>query len=805
MTREFGEGERNERREDETDELQELRDRIRARGERSADDPAGRPDDEREVGEGAESRSEAGQERNELGEFGSFVEYLKMRYGPDGGGKAERALAPERERAQGELKVGAYQQEENDDPLEQQSARSEAKREGVSELPERVNDPKEAAEPARVGASPRLGEARVSQAGGEERAKETKTDEGHAEITKSHEGTTSKTDETNSRPERGVAAVGAESRQTYVEKSAAPSSRLDEPEVRIEPKETRGRAEPAEGLGVFSATALRRSDDSTAFEVRLDSLREAGVRFETEKTYEIKGRIGEVCDFRKMYSPGESYRMAILAPKEYAQSITPGEKYNVQIGSVKEIPRNEEHLGVFSATAYRIPGKEDLMRFDLLVSSFERRTGVRFEEGKLYEVRGKIGDVCEFKLTRSAERSQHLFVFAPREYARDLVAGQKYDLTVESVREKMECHITKGTYGFPRLMVQKRALEAAGLKLDGADKGAEVVAELNLKGPEGASHRLFAKVEPKESLVVMSMDKIGAKVGDVFDLQRAGKYSDAGFVEDFNKYRSRELSNVRLQLEGKNLSIFVDGARFEVSEHRLDAYRTQALLRCKVESIQEEIRFWFDGNEATAKFGGSWKIQSFSASEKGMSLTYTREITTRSDMQHLMENTLEMSEIREKVSLLGEAKETEGDHPFQMDDSLYSYVHGRMTKSSENRGVYLQVRGDDGEDVGAAAFSKLKSDEMMRHPFNSEPGRGSHKKGTDSLFRSRDTGELFLVEFRWWQNADAAMKSAFEEVKNRELDEKFDETWGVISGAYIAIVDFDMTSRRGVLRVKRVW
>jgi len=115
MTREFGEGERNERREDETDELQELRDRIRARGERSADDPAGRPDDEREVGEGAESRSEAGQERNELDEFASYVEYLKMRYGPDGGGKAERALAPERERAQGELKVGAYQQEENDD------------------------------------------------------------------------------------------------------------------------------------------------------------------------------------------------------------------------------------------------------------------------------------------------------------------------------------------------------------------------------------------------------------------------------------------------------------------------------------------------------------------------------------------------------------------------------------------------------------------------------------------------------------------------------------------------------------------
>ena len=97
MTREFGEGERNERREDETDDLQELRDRIRARKE-----GLGRESDE----ESAESRGEAGQERNELDEFASYVEHLKMRYGPDGGGEAERALAPERDRALGKVGGG---------------------------------------------------------------------------------------------------------------------------------------------------------------------------------------------------------------------------------------------------------------------------------------------------------------------------------------------------------------------------------------------------------------------------------------------------------------------------------------------------------------------------------------------------------------------------------------------------------------------------------------------------------------------------------------------------------------------------
>src|SRR5437870_4989915 len=569
MPMEFGEGERNERREDETDELEELRDRVRARGERLG---------------------EAGQERNELDEFGSYVEYLKMKYGPEGGAKPS-ALAPEQtDRTQDELEVGAYHQEENDDRLEQQPATSETRREGLSGPPERANDSTEAADPARVGATPKLremrgeGEERLDQAGVEGRAQESGAVEGRAETPQSHESVAPKTGEERSRPERGVAAaavVGADQRQAYPERSAAPS-RSVELESRVEPKETRG-VEPSEGLGVFSATALRRTDDSTAFEVRLDSLWEAGVTFETDKTYEIKGRIGEVCDFRKMYSPGESSRMAILAPKEYAQSITPGEKYDVRIGSVKEISRNEEHLGVFSATAYRMPGSEDRFRFDILVSSFEKRTGVRFEEGKMYEVTGRIGDVCDFKLTRTAERSQHLFVFAPREYARGLTPGQKYDLTIDSVREKMECHVTEGTRGFPRLTLQKRALEAAGLRLDGADREGKIIAEVNLKGLEGAMHRLFANVEAKESLVVMSMDRIGAKVGDVLDLQRARKYSEGGFVEDFNKYRSRELSNVRLQLERKKLSMFVDNKRFEIKEHDLDTYRLQALLRCNLE------------------------------------------------------------------------------------------------------------------------------------------------------------------------------------------------------------------------------
>src|SRR2546425_5306475 len=212
MTGEFGGGEHNERREDETDELQELRDRIRARGEKPGDE---------------------GQERNEADEFRSYVEHLRMKYGPGGGGEAERAPAPEqRDRAQGESEVGAYQREQNDNRLEQQSARSETKREGVPESPERANDSVEAADPARVGESPKLREvkgereASLDRAGVEGRAQESETVEGRAETPQPHESVAQKTHEESPRPERGVAAAavaGADQRQAYPERSAVPS------------------------------------------------------------------------------------------------------------------------------------------------------------------------------------------------------------------------------------------------------------------------------------------------------------------------------------------------------------------------------------------------------------------------------------------------------------------------------------------------------------------------------------------------------------------------------------------------------
>src|SRR2546428_1724692 len=132
----------------------------------------------------------------------------------EGDAKAEEAPNPRHDQAPSGPEVGAYLHGEHKDWLEKQSARSETKQEGVSESPERANDSSAAVSSARVGVSPKLGEVegevRVSQAGANERAKDTETVEGRAEIPQPHECATLKGDEAGSRPEKRVEAGAAE-------------------------------------------------------------------------------------------------------------------------------------------------------------------------------------------------------------------------------------------------------------------------------------------------------------------------------------------------------------------------------------------------------------------------------------------------------------------------------------------------------------------------------------------------------------------------------------------------------------------
>ena len=137
---------------------------------------------------------------------------------------------------------------------------------------------------------------------------------------------------------------------------------------------------------------------------------------------------------------------------------------------------------------------------------------------------------------------------------------------------------------------------------------------------------------------------------------------------------------------------------------------------------------------------------------------------------------------------------------------MVSYINDRITRTRWSNSPYFFERGSLGEDIGAAAWSKMGWNEVGRHPFDPNgPGRDPHKNGTDALYRNRQTGELVLVEFRWWKKPGEALDDAIGDVRRRWKDEKSHPEYGKISGAYVASLSLDLRSNRGELHVKRAW
>jgi hypothetical protein len=250
-------------------------------------------------------------------------------------------------------------------------------------------------------------------------------------------------------------------------------------------------------------------------------------------------------------------------------------------------------------------------------------------------------------------------------------------------------------------------------------------------------------------------------------------------------------------------------------------HRLQTFLDLEVEPFKQDIRLWIEGERTTANFAQSsrllnegakpepitWRIKSFATSNRGLEVTFemgSRTITTRSGRESL-EQRMPMEWFSERVNVIP-ADRLEANHGVRIDDDLVSHIRDRLTRTKWVRSPYFFERGGLGEDIGAAAWSKFGYEELERHPFDPNgPGREPFKNGTDVLFRNRNTGELVLVELRWWRNTDAGLVKAVEEVRERHEDEKEHPKYGRIGGAYVASLELDIGRNRGELRVKRAW
>ncbi len=573
----------------------------------------------------------------------------------------------------------------------------------------------------------------------------------------------------------------------------------------------------------MSAAAVKQATDGmTRFEVDKSAFEEqSGMKLDKEKVYAFEGEIVGVGSFRKIYDgSSESDRLAFFALKEKSDSIPAGERHDVRIDSVREVSSTKESLGTFFATAYAVSGregKEDSVRLDIPKATFERRTGFHFEDRKTYEAKGKIDGVHDFKLTHTGSReNQHVVISFFGEEAKRIEVGKEHTATVESIEEKRTLTVS-GEGPNTRLTLQKRMLESFGVDVDSMKKADECdrivkVILSNLSSEDKGEKEVYAKLQPSEGTLPLSIHNVGAKRGDKVEVTGASKRTVKDFVDDFEKRKGEELRNVRLSLAGEKLYLEVDGKRFEAKAYQQDASRLRRYLKVEVEPFQRGFRFWDDGEKITAKFGDSWTIQSFTANDKGLGIRYqmgSRTINSNflspSDKTVLDGDFLLPEEISPKTRILSRPASIEGSLAFENDAELHSYVYGRLTQAMHmSLSKYNEERGDLGEDMGIAMLRNSAMEEVMRHPFSKEnPGRGAHRRGTDVLMRDGD-GRLILFEIKWRIDPDVAMKEGLEEVKKRQHAEK--EYKGErISGAYVAVLDYSMKSRRGMLRVERAW
>ena len=402
------------------------------------------------------------------------------------------------------------------------------------------------------------------------------------------------------------------------------------------------------------------------------------------------------------------------------------------------------------------------------------------------------------------------------EEAKKIEVGKEHTVTVESIEEKKTLTVT-GEGPNTRLTPQKRMLESFGVDVDSmkkADEGDRIVKVTlrNLSSEDKSEKAVYAKLQPSEGTLPLSIHNVGAKRGDRVEVTGASKHTAKDFVDDFEKRKGEGLRNVRLSLEGEKLYLEVDGIRFEAKAYQQDASRLRRYLKVEVEPFQRDFRFWDDGEKITAKFGDSWTIQRFTANDNGLSIRYQMEsriitgnFLSPSDKTVLDKGILNTDEISEGVRMRFESERSERFHNFECSVALHNYIYTRLTQASHiSESKYLEERGNLGEDLGIGILRKYSLVEVKRHPFSSNPiGRSSHEPGTDVLMRG-GKGELRLYEIKWHKDPEEALKRGRRELKERESKEK--EYMGEkISGAYIAVLDYKMKSRQGGLRVERVW
>jgi hypothetical protein len=465
-------------------------------------------------------------------------------------------------------------------------------------------------------------------------------------------------------------------------------------------------------------------------------------------------------------------------------------------------------LAVIPMTAYRIstpyPPYERL-QFSISVGSFEKKTKLKLEKGKIYHIIGNIGGICAFE--KRLFGSNKIVIVVPSGH-RGVISAGKYDVEIVSVEERrrFKVHRETGDCG----VVVIRDLDLQSMRVAAVRRGCEVV-ELVLRKVSEKDEpltRVFANVQSGNGFVRFPAAGVGLKPGDEFEVVSQRKYTVRDLVKEFNGQKPDAAQNVELTMSGDNiLGMKVDGKQFLFTKYSLLRLRSKLLLRTKLSFYKMELRFWFDGKRFQIRLGvndvvGFWIAKNgklrFESPFDEKAVAAQRELYLQ--VQRLRNPVLrEFEHLLKKLKVISQPSGIAGIYAFKVDDQLCSFVCSKLENLSRNE--YSTRKGSFGEMIACQILS-LRYSNIREHPSVRFPkAAGCHKAGVDYEMISEDSEAVDLLESKWWGNVSAAINQGHKEIRKRIAERRLSYRSGLVRAAFVAAVDWDPEMRRGTLVV----
>lgn len=429
---------------------------------------------------------------------------------------------------------------------------------------------------------------------------------------------------------------------------------------------------------------------------------------------------------------------------------------------------------------------------------------MKLEKKKIYYIKGTIGNICAFEKRHFGGSS--VVIVVPHPYMGIVIPGEKYEIGIVSVEERRRFVIRQ--LGHRAGLVIRRS-DLASMGVSSPKSGREVV-ELTIRkvSEKEVCARIFANVQASTGFLRFSVDGLGAKPGDVFEVVSKKYYAVRDFVEEFNTLKPDTARNVKLLMRHDGtLGILVDGKMFQFKDYSLFRLASRLLLRTKFPFYKMELRFWFDGKSFSIRFGvddvaGFWisrdgKLRVSSPFDE-KAVAAQRELY--SQVQRLRNPILRQFEhLLRQLKVVSTPMGVEGTYEFEVDDEIAGFVHSSLQKLTRNE--YSTRKGSFGEMI-ASHILALRYLEIREHPSTKFPkAPGCHKQGVDyEMLRGNSEG-VDLLELKWWKNVRAAVNQGRAEASKRLAERKRRNPSAHVRHAFAAALDWDPEGPTGRLIV----